>query len=91
MVKNEQQMDSENKVKNEKKIHRMKMRFCLNLYNLFKGRRQTMEDRFGMVQIPVPHLPDEPIVRLFAVLDGHGGQVSVLVTTILDFGISQGI
>ena len=50
-----------------------------------------MEDRFGMVQIPVPHLPDEPIVRLFAVLDGHGGQVSVLVTTILDFGISQGI
>lgn len=43
-----------------------------------KGRRQTMEDRFALVQIPVPHLPDKPIVRLFAVLDGHGGHVSFL-------------
>ena len=40
-----------------------------------KGRRQTMEDRFALVQIPVPHLPDENIVRLFCVMDGHGGQV----------------
>lgn len=40
-----------------------------------KGRRPTMEDRFDMVQIPVPHLPDHPIVRLFLILDGHGGQV----------------
>ena len=42
-----------------------------------KGRRQSMEDRFALVQIPVPHFPDEPIVRLFAVLDGHGGQVQL--------------
>ena len=40
-----------------------------------KGRRQTMEDRFALVQIPVPHLPNENIVRLFCVMDGHGGQV----------------
>ena len=40
-----------------------------------KGRRQTMEDRFALVQIPVPHLPEENIVRLFCVMDGHGGQV----------------
>ena len=41
-----------------------------------KGRRATMEDRFAMIQVPVPHLPDQPIVRIFAILDGHGGQVS---------------
>ena len=34
-----------------------------------------MEDRFALVQIPVPHLPNENIVRLFCVMDGHGGQV----------------
>ena len=45
-------------------------------YNQFVlGRRQTMEDRFALVQIPVPHLPNENIVRLFCVMDGHGGQV----------------
>ncbi len=41
-----------------------------------KGRRPGMEDRFVLVQIPTPHLPEDPIVRLFAILDGHGGQVS---------------
>ena len=45
-----------------------------------KGRRQTMEDRFALVQIALPHLHDEPIVRLFAILDGHGGQVCKMQT-----------
>ena len=41
-----------------------------------KGRRPSMEDRFAMVEIPI--LPDEvdgSVVRIFSVLDGHGGQV----------------
>ena len=42
-----------------------------------KGRRPTMEDRFALVQVPVPHLPEMPIVRIFAILDGHGGQVNI--------------
>ena len=41
-----------------------------------KGKRATMEDRFALVQIPIPHLSNAPIVRMFAVLDGHGGQVN---------------
>ena len=41
-----------------------------------KGRRATMEDRFALIQVPIPHLVDAPVVRIFAVLDGHGGQVS---------------
>ena len=40
-----------------------------------KGRRATMEDRFAMVQVPIPHLADNPVVRIFAIMDGHGGQV----------------
>ena len=47
-----------------------------------KGRRATMEDRFAMIQVPVPHLPDQPIVRIFAILDGHGGQVSILLVEV---------
>ena len=41
-----------------------------------KGRRATMEDRFALIQVPIPHLVNAPVVRIFAVLDGHGGQVS---------------
>ena len=57
-----------------------------------KGRRATMEDRFAMIQVPVPHLPDQPIVRIFAILDGHGGQVGEDFTQnvafeFLNFGI----
>jgi hypothetical protein len=36
-----------------------------------------MEDRFALVQIPTPHMPEDPIVRLFCILDGHGGHVSI--------------
>ena len=41
-----------------------------------KGRRPSMEDRFAMVEIPIlPDGVDGSVVRLFSVLDGHGGQV----------------
>ena len=44
-----------------------------------------MEDRFALVQIPVPHLPNENIVRLFCVMDGHGGQVRNTFHNISEF------
>ena len=41
-----------------------------------KGRRQSMEDRFAMIEIPIlPDDDDGSVVRIFSVLDGHGGQV----------------
>ena len=51
-----------------------------------KGRRATMEDRFALIQVPIPHLVNAPVVRIFAVLDGHGGQVS---HNLFLFGIFQ--
>jgi hypothetical protein len=40
-----------------------------------KGRRQSMEDRFAMIEIPILPDGDGSVVRIFSVLDGHGGQV----------------
>ena len=73
-------------------IHEQLINICVFLAFCLQGRRPTMEDRFVLTEVTPPmmntkttnsrdkgpygNLQDRTSIKIYAVFDGHGGEVN---------------